>query len=71
MMMVICWRVNVKTYAANLCENKANLIISFSNDENFVEAFAIFCGMGISNVRMYETAMVAMAKQQVTRGENL
>merc|ERR1719350_1298439 len=37
-----------------------------SNDENFVEAFAIFCGMGISNVKMYERAMVAMAKQQVT-----
>ena len=36
-----------------------------SNDENFLEAFAIFCGMGISNVRMYETACVAMAKQQV------
>lgn len=37
-----------------------------SNDENFVEAFAIFCGMGITNVKMYEAAMVAMAKQQVT-----
>ncbi len=36
------------------------------NDENFVEAFALFCGMGLSNVRMYERAMVAMAKQQVT-----
>ena len=37
-----------------------------SNDENFVEAFAIFCGMGINNVKMYETAVVAMAKQQVS-----
>ena len=36
-----------------------------SNDENFVEAFAIFCGMGINNVKMYETAVLAMAKQQV------
>ena len=35
-----------------------------SNDENFLEAFAIFCGMGISNVRMYETACEAKAKQQ-------
>ena len=34
------------------------------NDENFVEAFAIFCGMGLSNVRMYEKTVVAMAKQQ-------
>jgi hypothetical protein len=38
-----------------------------SNDENFVEAFAIFCGMGINNVKMYETAVLAMAKQQVTK----
>jgi cGMP-specific 3',5'-cyclic phosphodiesterase len=36
-----------------------------SNDEYFVEAFAIFCGMGINNVKMYEKAMMAMAKQQV------
>ena len=36
------------------------------NDENFVEAFGIFCGMGIHNVRMYEKACIAMAKQQVT-----
>ena len=36
-----------------------------NNDENFVEAFAIFCGMGINNVAMYEKAVVAMAKQQV------
>ena len=33
------------------------------NDENFVEAFAIFCGMGINNVRMYEKTVVAMAKK--------
>ena len=38
-----------------------------SNDENFVEAFAIFCGMGINNVKMYETAVLAMAKQQVKK----
>ena len=36
------------------------------NDENFVEAFAIFCGMGINNVRMYEKTVVAMAKQQAS-----
>jgi len=46
--------------------NKFDSLPFTSNDENFVEAFAIFCGMGISNVRMYEAAMVAMAKQQVT-----
>jgi len=31
-----------------------------------VEAFAIFCGMGIHNTHMYEKAIVAMAKQSVT-----
>ncbi|XP_022186791.2 dual 3',5'-cyclic-AMP and -GMP phosphodiesterase 11 isoform X3 [Nilaparvata lugens] len=36
------------------------------NDENFVEAFAIFCGMGIHNTHMYEKAVIAMAKQSVT-----
>ncbi|CAG0919146.1 unnamed protein product [Notodromas monacha] len=36
------------------------------NDENFLEAFAIFCGMGIHNTQMYERAVVAMAKHQVT-----
>ena len=36
------------------------------NDENFVEAFGIFCGMGINNVRMYEKTCLTMAKQQVT-----
>lgn len=36
------------------------------NDENFVEAFAIFCGMGINNTHMYEKAITAMAKQSVT-----
>ena len=46
--------------------NKLHDLPFTSNDENFLEAFAIFCGMGISNVRMYETACVAMAKQQVT-----
>ena len=45
--------------------NKLHDLPFTSNDENFLEAFAIFCGMGISNVRMYETACVAMAKQQV------
>lgn len=31
-----------------------------------MEAFAIFCGMGIHNTHMYEKAIVAMAKQSVT-----
>lgn len=51
---------------------ESNSFVSFpsqtftKNDENFVEAFAIFCGMGIHNTHMYEKAIVAMAKQSVT-----
>lgn len=32
--------------------NKFNDLPFTKNDENFVEAFAIFCGMGISNTNM-------------------
>ncbi|XP_038114377.1 dual 3',5'-cyclic-AMP and -GMP phosphodiesterase 11 isoform X2 [Culex quinquefasciatus] len=46
--------------------NKFDSLIFTKNDENFVEAFAIFCGMGIHNTHMYEKAIVAMAKQSVT-----
>merc|ERR1719412_488974 len=46
--------------------NKFENLPFTKNDENFVEAFAIFCGMGIHNVHMYEKTVVAMAKQQVT-----
>ncbi|XP_064594905.1 dual 3',5'-cyclic-AMP and -GMP phosphodiesterase 11-like isoform X2 [Liolophura sinensis] len=35
------------------------------NDENLFEAFAIFCGLGISNTQTYEKAVRAMAKQSV------
>ncbi|KAG5877393.1 Dual 3', partial [Gonioctena quinquepunctata] len=45
--------------------NKCNGLPFTKNDENFVEAFAIFCGMGIYNTRMYEQAMTAVAKQKV------
>ncbi len=33
--------------------NKFNQLPFTKNDENFVEAFSIFCGMGISNTNMY------------------
>lgn len=46
--------------------NKFNDMPFTKNDENFVEAFAIFCGMGIHNTHMYERAVVAIAKQSVT-----
>ncbi|XP_046405591.1 dual 3',5'-cyclic-AMP and -GMP phosphodiesterase 11 isoform X2 [Ischnura elegans] len=46
--------------------NKFDNLVFTKNDENFVEAFAIFCGMGIHNTHMYEKAVIAMAKQSVT-----
>lgn len=36
------------------------------NDEQFLEAFVIFCGLGIRNTQMYEAVERAMAKQMVT-----
>ncbi|KAJ8915032.1 hypothetical protein NQ315_016007 [Exocentrus adspersus] len=49
-----------------LLVNKFNDLPFTKNDENFVEAFAIFCGMGIHNTHMYQRAVVAVAKQNVT-----
>ncbi|XP_025423158.1 dual 3',5'-cyclic-AMP and -GMP phosphodiesterase 11-like isoform X3 [Sipha flava] len=46
--------------------NKFDDLVFTKNDENFVEAFAIFCGMGIHNTHMFEKAMIANAKQNVT-----
>uniref|UniRef100_A0A1A9W0L3 Phosphodiesterase n=1 Tax=Glossina brevipalpis TaxID=37001 RepID=A0A1A9W0L3_9MUSC len=46
--------------------NKFDDLDFTKNDENFVEAFAIFCGMGIHNTHMYEKAIAAIAKQSVT-----
>ncbi|KAL8587788.1 hypothetical protein ACOMHN_021006 [Nucella lapillus] len=45
--------------------NKMDNTTFNKNDENLFEAFAIFCGMGINNTAMYETAMKAIAKQRV------
>ncbi|XP_070185768.1 dual 3',5'-cyclic-AMP and -GMP phosphodiesterase 11-like [Littorina saxatilis] len=45
--------------------NKMDNTAFNKNDENLFEAFAIFCGMGINNTSMYETAMKAIAKQRV------
>lgn len=59
-------KLTTKQSITNSC-NTFSLKQKFTrNDENFVEAFAIFCGMGIHNTHMYEKAIVAMAKQSVT-----
>lgn len=35
------------------------------SDVSIIEAFAIFCGLGIHNTQMYENACKLMAKQKV------
>ncbi|XP_036356755.1 dual 3',5'-cyclic-AMP and -GMP phosphodiesterase 11 isoform X1 [Octopus sinensis] len=46
--------------------NKSDRTPFNKNDEHFFEAFAIFCGMGIDNTQMYEKAVKAIARQQVS-----
>ena len=36
-----------------------------ANDEQFVEAFGIFCGIALRNVSQYEVAIEAQARAQV------
>ncbi|XP_069486777.1 cGMP-specific 3',5'-cyclic phosphodiesterase isoform X2 [Ambystoma mexicanum] len=51
----------------NKREENSGAIKAFNrNDEQFLEAFAIFCGLGIQNTQMYEVVERAMAKQMVT-----
>lgn len=51
----------------NKMEEKTGKIKAFNqNDEQFLEAFVIFCGLGIQNTQMYEAVERAMAKQMVT-----
>lgn len=47
-------------------ENSGKIKAFNRNDEQFLEAFVIFCGLGIQNTQMYETVERAMAKQMVT-----
>lgn len=51
----------------NKMEENSGKIKAFNrNDEEFLEAFVIFCGLGIQNTQMYEAVERAMAKQMVT-----
>uniref|UniRef100_A0A8C4LQ24 Phosphodiesterase n=1 Tax=Equus asinus asinus TaxID=83772 RepID=A0A8C4LQ24_EQUAS len=52
---------------ANKMEENTGKVKPFNrNDEQFLEAFVIFCGLGIQNTQMYEAVERAMAKQMVT-----
>uniref|UniRef100_UPI00358F5CDF cGMP-specific 3',5'-cyclic phosphodiesterase isoform X2 n=1 Tax=Myxine glutinosa TaxID=7769 RepID=UPI00358F5CDF len=51
----------------NKLEEDTNEVVAFDqNDEQFVVAFALFCGMAIDNTRMFETVSKSVAKQAVT-----
>ncbi|KAM5306178.1 cGMP-specific 3',5'-cyclic phosphodiesterase isoform 2-T2 [Glossophaga mutica] len=51
----------------NKMEDNTGQVKPFNrNDEQFLEAFVIFCGLGIQNTQMYEAVEKAMAKQMVT-----
>uniref|UniRef100_A0A8C5P6G5 Phosphodiesterase n=1 Tax=Leptobrachium leishanense TaxID=445787 RepID=A0A8C5P6G5_9ANUR len=47
-------------------ENSGKIKAFNRNDEQFLEAFAIFFGLGIQNTQMYEAVERSMAKQMVT-----
>ncbi|XP_071952121.1 dual 3',5'-cyclic-AMP and -GMP phosphodiesterase 11-like isoform X2 [Antedon mediterranea] len=49
----------------SLLVNKIDGVAFNKNDEEMFEAFAIFCGLGITNTHMYENACRAVAKQRV------
>ena len=49
--LFVCLHTFLFSYRLQLV-NKFNYLPFTKNDENFVEAFSIFCGMGISNTNM-------------------
>ena len=61
----ISWRLLLifRNTDAYLC-----LLFYSSNDEYFVDAFAIFCGMGITNVMNFQAVSQANAKLKVDFG---
>lgn len=62
------WRLNAGVcQLVNKMDDASGEVKAFNrNDEQFLEAFAIFCGLGIQNTQMYEAVERAMAKQEVT-----
>jgi len=65
---ILCMPIkNAQNQVIGVCQfvNKMDESPFNNNDEHLFEAFAIFCGLGINNTRMYEKAVRAMAKQRV------
>ena len=66
-MCLISWIAIGVCQLVNKMEENTGKIKAFNqNDEQFLEAFVIFCGLGIQNTQMYEAVERAMAKQMVT-----
>lgn len=66
-MCLISWIATGVCQLVNKMEENTGKIKAFNqNDEQFLEAFVIFCGLGIQNTQMYEAVERAMAKQMVT-----
>lgn len=67
LMCLISWNAIGVCQLVNKMEENTGKIKAFNqNDEQFLEAFVIFCGLGIQNTQMYEAVERAMAKQMVT-----
>lgn len=65
--MLCLWVVIGVCQLVNKMEEHSGKVKPFNrNDEQFLEAFVIFCGLGIQNTQMYEAVERAMAKQMVT-----
>lgn len=63
----ISWIITGVCQLVNKMEENTGKVKPFNrNDEQFLEAFVIFCGLGIQNTQMYEAVERAMAKQMVT-----
>lgn len=63
----LSWIVTGVCQLVNKMEETTGKVKPFNrNDEQFLEAFVIFCGLGIQNTQMYEAVERAMAKQMVT-----
>lgn len=62
----LCADVGVCQLVNKMEENSGKIKAFNRNDEEFLEAFVIFCGLGIQNTQMYEAVERAMAKQMVT-----
>jgi len=66
--MEVSYATRPRNGAGLFCRQLAERIRSWSGlsgECDAFQAFAVFCGMGISNTRVYEQAVKAMARQSI------